>query len=151
MIYSKSFTFAFIAVGLVGVIIFGIVAYYAEHSNSAQAQPAKETVALTSDELFSKKMECQKYEQQAKDEVNNQSYPDFFQYAYFDRIFYSSKRNSCLYSSYTTNSVPNGASDTVLRITDVLTNEVVWQKSLTPEVVDDEAKQEINSEVQQLQ
>jgi hypothetical protein len=83
----------------------------------------KETAASPStDDLFHKKMECEKYQDKLQGSLDQNA----FELESLYRVFYSPKRNSCLAARYTLYPKKNEPSSEKVYIVDILNQEEVW-------------------------
>jgi len=85
---------------------------------------------LSKDELFEKKQECANYKSNIEKSIEEENSKNLNAHKYLEEIFYSTKKNSCLYT-YTTSAGENISHFLV----DYLTNEVViWYNEKTSSI-----------------
>lgn len=98
------------------------------------------------EKAFNNKSECAKYYSRAEELANNRKRGG---YSYVDKVFYSSKRNSCLFavsgwydtSSYDGNKVTKVEFENWAELYDVLTGEVVWDYRVLSSELEKENKE----------
>lgn len=88
-----------------------------------QSTPTKSaTSAPSRDDVFHKKMECEKYYDKLKENSEQDQYASEAVY----RVFYSPKRNSCFAARYTLYFSKNSSDNEKVFIDDILSHEEVW-------------------------
>lgn len=102
-----------------------------KNASKAILNTANQPGTLTQSELFSKKVECEKYTKKITDDLRQDQYALEALY----QIFYSPIKNTCLSAKYILYPSHGTVEESeTLRIDDILTGENVWVQNYKPQM-----------------
>ena len=114
---------------IVLVLVLIISAYYNFKPNNFSIQTTK-----TQGVSFEKKQECASYKKQIEDKFEKNNNGDIaIEYYYLDRIFYSTKADSCLYVYSGQFGLKANERYRMLYLADALSGDIIYQKTVIRE------------------